>query len=57
MANRNCMMLDLREPKTVQIQISSDRKTVWVNTEDGCVFRASRIQELVVDDQSEKVSK
>lgn len=34
----------------VQIRISNDGKTVWINTPHGCAFRAEKIPELHIDD-------
>jgi hypothetical protein len=38
-------------PKQVEIVISHDGKSVWVNTETGCAWRAKRIEHLTVDDR------
>jgi len=43
-------MLDIPAPEVIRIQIASDGKTVWINTENGCVFRACRIKELNLQD-------
>ena len=43
-------MIDLTAPEIVEITIRSDGKVVWINTEAGCVFRASKIGELIVLD-------
>jgi hypothetical protein len=43
-------MLDIPAPEVIQIQIASDGKTVWINTENGCIFRACRIKELNLQD-------
>lgn len=37
----------------IQIQISADGRTVWINGDHGCLFRASRIDRLQVDDLRE----
>ena len=44
---------DLRD-RNVEIRISSDGKTLWINTaEDGCVLRICKVGALVVaDDRS-----
>ena len=43
-------MIDLTAPEIMEITIRSDGKVVWINTEAGCVFRASKIGELIVLD-------
>jgi hypothetical protein len=47
-------MEDLSGAKSVEITISSDGKTVWVNTEYGCVLRAQRIEQLILKDERKK---
>ena len=47
-------MLDIPAPKVLQIQVASDGKSVWVNTENGCVFRACRIGQLDLQDDRER---
>lgn len=37
---------DLTAPTNLEIAISNDSKIVWINTENGCVFRACRIGSL-----------
>lgn len=48
-------MIDIRG-KPVEITISEDRKTVWVNTLEGCQFRAQSIPELKIVDSHKKKS-
>ena len=36
--------------QNIQIQISADGKTVWINAIEGCVFRASNIPNLLIED-------
>ncbi len=48
-------MIDVRG-KPVEITISEDRKTVWVNTLEGCQFRAQSIPELKIVDSHKKKS-
>ncbi len=48
-------MIDIRG-KPVEITISEDRKTVWVNTIEGCQFRAQSIPELKIVDSHKKKS-
>jgi len=43
-------MKDITAPEFLQIVISWDEKTVWINTEKGCQFRACKIGKLEVDD-------
>jgi len=42
-------MLDVSQPMIVGIQISDDRRTVWVNVDGKCCFRASRIKNLILE--------
>lgn len=45
-------MQDVTAPNVLQISVSADGRTVWVNGPDGCLFRACRIGHLqVVDDR------
>jgi hypothetical protein len=41
-------LIDLNDPRFIQIRISHDGKTVWINDEDGCVVRINRIGALQV---------
>lgn len=44
-------MLDVYAPKLLQIIISHDGKTVWINNEKGMnIFRACRIGKLEIED-------
>lgn len=45
----------ISNPEVVEVVIAEDRKTVWVNTEKGCMFRACRIGLLQVDDRRSAV--
>ena len=36
-------MLDLRASEYVQVQISADGQTLWVNTSQGCKLRIQKI--------------
>jgi len=38
----------------IEIKISHDGKTIWINTPMGCAFRASKIPELIIDDMRKK---
>lgn len=45
-------MIDIFKTETLEIHISYDGKCVWINTEDGCLLRAYRIENLsLVDDR------
>lgn len=44
-------MLDITSPKIVEIQISHDSKTVWINVDGICRLRACRIQNLKLNDE------
>ena len=39
-------MVDLTNIENLEIQVSDDRKTVWVNIDGICVFRAQGIKHL-----------
>lgn len=41
-------MIDIRN-KDIEIVISKDKKTVWVNTVDGCQLRAQEIKSLKIN--------
>lgn len=43
-------MLDVTAPEALQVLISDDGTTIWVNDAEKCLFRACRIGELVVED-------
>ena len=45
-------MIDLTETP-IEIKISHDGKTVWINTHEKCVFRAEKIPELFIKDMRE----
>ena len=47
-------MKELTAPEYLEIVISEDGKTVWINDDVHCVFRSCRIQELKVDDRRRK---
>lgn len=46
--------IDVHAPKVVQVVIRNDSKTLWVNVDGVCKFRACRIEKLQVDDQRKK---
>jgi hypothetical protein len=41
--------VDLTHAKYVEIKITKD--TVWVNTERGLMFRANRVEKIIVQDE------
>lgn len=45
----NLKMIDFTD-SPIQIQISQDGKTVWVNSDKGCLLRAQKITELHIED-------
>lgn len=45
-------MLDINAPDTVQVQVSGDGKTLWVNVDGICRLRCCRIQHLEIDTPS-----
>jgi hypothetical protein len=38
----------------IQIQISADGKSIWINSIEGCIFRASHIPNLLLEDLRKK---
>lgn len=45
-------MLDITAPEgTVQIQIRSDGKVLWINIEGKCVLRACQIERIDIIDE------
>jgi len=45
---------DLENIDFLQIRISSDGKTVWVNNEEKCLFRVQNIRQIEIDDGRKK---
>jgi hypothetical protein len=43
--------VDIAQRKFVEIKIAGDR--VWVNTERGLMFRAYRVERIIVQDERE----
>jgi hypothetical protein len=43
--------VDITAPECVEIIIKNDGKVVWINTENGCQFRACQIKVLEVKDE------
>lgn len=46
--------LDLKEIDFLEIKISSDGKTVWINNEEKCLFRAQEIKQIQINDGRKK---
>lgn len=44
-------MLDLTAPECVEIIIKNNGKVVWINTENGCQFRACQIKHFELKDE------
>lgn len=44
-------MIDISSPKTVEIRVSHDGKTLWVNVDEICVLRITRVPIMVVEDE------
>jgi len=42
--------LDLMELDCLEIIIRQDGKTVWINNEEKCLFRAQQINKLIIRD-------
>jgi len=47
-------MQDITAPETVEIQIRSDAKTIWINIDGICRLRACRIKNLILIDEHSK---
>lgn len=51
----NNRLTDIEEPEMVQIVIRDDGKTLWVNTEYGCLVRICQIKgKVTVEDKRRK---
>lgn len=46
------MTTDITSPQHVEVAISADRRTLWLNVNGECLFRACRIHHLTVDDKA-----
>jgi len=46
----NLSIVDLRGLDHLEIMVSLDGKTVWINDEKRCLFRAQEIKNLVIRD-------
>lgn len=42
--------VDVTAPDGVEVVVSADQKTIWVNVNGVCVFRACRIKHLRLDE-------
>lgn len=49
-------MIDISHVDELEITISSDGKKLWINTIDGCKFRAYNIQRLIIKDETGRIS-
>jgi len=46
-ADGNAWQLDMIGSKDVEIQISADGKTIWVNNDTGCILRLGQVNGLI----------
>jgi len=46
-------MIDINA-EGVEVSIREDGRVLWVNTEEGCVLRISKIKQIVVEDARTK---
>ena len=46
-----CSFVDLRDVEFLNIHISADGKTVWVNAGHTCVLRVQQIEHLELNDE------
>lgn len=44
-------MIDISSVDTLELTISADGKKLWINTSDGCKFRAYNIAKLIIKDE------
>lgn len=51
---REVKMIDVTSPELVEVVISEDSKTLWINVDGICMFRACRIKELIFDGKGTK---
>lgn len=42
---------DVTAPEYIEVIIATDGKTVWINNEVQCLFRACKIKKLLLDDR------
>jgi len=45
---------DVADVDFLEIKISSDGKTVWINNEEKCLFRAQKIKQVEINDGRKK---
>ena len=45
---------DVVDVEFLEIKISSDGKTVWINNEEKCLFRAQKIKQIQINDERKK---
>lgn len=43
-------LIDIEAPTVLEIQVSHDRRRVWVNINGKCVLRCCQIENLIVED-------
>jgi len=42
-------MIDVRDPKRLEISVSENRETVWINVDGVCRFRAQKIKAFALE--------
>jgi len=47
-------MIDVTGAEAVEVRISMDGSTMWVNTEQGCVLRICRAKIIQVEDERKR---
>ena len=50
----SCQFKDIIDVDFLEIKISGDGKTVWINNEEKCLFRARKIKQIGIDDARKK---
>ena len=45
---------DVVDVEFLEIKISEDGRTVWINNEEKCLFRAREIKQIQIDDMRKK---
>lgn len=48
---------DITAPEVIEISIREDGRVVWINNGEKCLFRACRIEKLVIDDRRDIFTK
>jgi len=46
--------IEINKPDHVEIMIRDDGKTVWVNVDGECIFRASQVKNVRINDKRNK---